>query len=218
MVWIAAVILAALTVTDSYAQTCEGRPSFEVAPFQLSARGAFNDDANSFLAGASYGGRGVFGGVGVGVVSFDELDGSGLSLSAGAGYEASLDSKGLAYICPLASIGYLSGPKDIFGSGIDYSETDFAFGLTVGVVAADQEKFRLVPTTGVGFNVAKGKLKDDFGDSISETETFGLIELGVGFIFSQIATFKPFVAIPVGLDEASVTIALTAAVNLGRRD
>ena len=110
-----AILCPGFIAAEAQAQTCAGLASYDSAPFRAVGNGAFNDDVTSFSGGFSYGNTGFFGGLGIGVVNVDVLDGSGFAVSGQAGYETALDSKGAVYLCPLAGISFLSGPTTSLG-------------------------------------------------------------------------------------------------------
>ena len=205
------------------AQVCAGFASFATKPYQVSGSGLFNDNSKSFQGGFSFGGKGPFGGITLGTTSYDEIDGSSFLYGAGAGYQAVLDQKGLFHLCPAASIGVASGPNnvDAFGDGsviLDISETDFSFGLGLGLLASRSNETQIIPNISLGFVSGTFKLHDDVsGLSDSNTETFGLLGLGLGFVFNEAVTLHPSVSIPFGLDNASTTFGVTLGVNFGRK-
>lgn len=171
----------------------------------------------------SFGGTGAFGQVSIGTATYDNIDGSSLLFGAGAGYQIPLGQKRLAHLCPTASLGLASGPNnlDVFGDGsvvVDLSETDLSFGMSLGVLASQSPQAQIIPTGSISLVSATVKASDDVsGASDSQTETFGLLGFGIGFVFNQVITARPSVSIPVGLDGASTTFAATFSVNFGRK-
>jgi hypothetical protein len=204
-------------------QLCNGQASFAHAPYQASGNAVFNKDAKTFGAGFAFGGVGPFAQLNLGTTSYDGLDGSSLNLGAEAGYQVSLDKKGVFHLCPTAAFGFSSGPNnlDVFGDGsvvIDLKQTDFSFGIGVGAVASRSDQAQIIPNASVSFVSATLKATDDVsGQSQSTSETFGIVGFGLGFVFNQVVSFHPGVAIPVGLNGASVTFGATVSVNFGRR-
>ena len=203
-------------------QVCTGFASFAEGPYQVFGSATFNDNAKSFGGGFAFGGAGPFGQVSIGTSSFDELDGSSFNFGGGAGYQFSLDQRGLFFLCPTGSVGFTSGPNDIdvFGDGslvVDLSETDLVFGLSAGAVASRSGQTQIVPVASLAFVSATFKLSDDVsGDSDSDTETFGLASLGLGFVFNRVVTVRPGVALPFGLEGAATTFGVSLSVNFGR--
>jgi hypothetical protein len=217
-----AVGLSVLPASIS-AQVCSGFTSFAHGPFQVFGSAGFNDNAKTFGGGFAFGGQGVFGQLSIGTTSFDDLDGSSFNFGGGAGYQFSLDKRSIFHLCPIASVSFSSGPNDIdlIGDGsllLDLSETDLVFGLSFGARPPQSGKTQIIPSGSLGFVSATLKAKDQVtGVSDSETETFGLLSLGVGFVFSQVFTLRPGVAIPFGLEGGSTTFGVTLSINFGRK-
>ena len=109
--------------TRAGAQLCTGAPSFR-RPVQVSVGALFNSEAKSLVAGLAVGSHGVFGEGQLGTTYHDALDGSSFDFGAGVGYQLTLDKQARAQVCPMAGVGFVSGPKNIQGSGNGYSETD----------------------------------------------------------------------------------------------
>lgn len=219
------MIAVGLTVLPASAsgQACSGFASFAQGPFQVFGSAGFNDNAKTFGGGFAFGGQGAFGQLSIGTSSFDDLDGSSFNFGGGAGYQFSLDQRSIFHLCPVASVGFASGPNDIdvFGDGslvLDLSETDLVFGLALGARASQSGQTQIIPSGSLTFVSATLKAKDDVsGASDSETETFGLVGLGIGFVFNEVFTLHPGVAIPFGLEGASTTFGVTLSINFGQR-
>ena len=205
------------------AQVCGGRASFASNPYQVAGGAEFGDNAKAFGGQFAFGGRGAFGEIGLSTTSYDNVDGSTMTFSGGAGYEMSLDKKGVFYLCPVAGIAFGSGPHDIdyYGDGslvLDLSETDFNFGISVGAVASQTSTTRIIPTASIALVNASGKAKDQVsGTSASQSETYGSLGLGMGFLFNEVVSVRPGVAIPFGLDGASTSFSATVSINFGKK-
>jgi outer membrane autotransporter protein len=218
------VVVGALVALPSAVtgQVCSGVASFAQGPFQVVGSAAFNDEAKTFGGGLAFGGVGAFGQLSIGTTSFDNLEGSSFTFSGGGGYQFSLDERNIVHLCPIASVAFASGPNDIdvFGDGslvLDLSETDFEFGVALGAVASRSGQTQIIPAGSLAFVSATLKAKDQVsGASDSQSETFGLLGLGLGFVFNRV-TVRPGVAIPFGLDGASTTFGVTLSVNFGQR-
>ncbi len=214
--------LAALP-TAATGQVCSGFASFAPGPFQVFGSAAFNDKAKSFGGGFAFGGAGAFGQLSIGTTSVDNVDGSSFNFGGGAGYQISLDKRSVVHLCPIASVGFSSGPNDIdvFGDGslvLDLSETDFEFGVALGAVASRSGQTQIIPAGSLALVSATFKAKDQVsGASDSQSETFGLLGLGLGFVFNQVFTLRPGVAIPFGLEGASTTFVVALSMNFGQR-
>jgi len=207
---------------SAHAQVCSGFASFAQGPYQVFGTAQFNDNAKSFAGGFGFGGAGPFGQVSIGTASYDNIDGSSLLFGGGVGYQVTLGQKGIVHLCPTASLGFASGPNnlDVFGDGsvvVDLSETDLSFGMAVGVLASRSSQTQIIPVASLGFISATAKASDDVsGASQSDTQTFGLLGLGLGFVFNQVFTFRPNVAIPIGLDGGTTSFGATLSVNFGK--
>ena len=219
--WICA-IATSLAPSTAAAQFCTGSAPFTVGSFQAGASAAFNDDSKTFAGGLAFGGPGPFGQVFIGSTTYDELDGSTFSAGGGAGYQFKLDHRNFAHLCPIASVAFGSGPNDVdvFGDGsfvLDLSETDLAIGLSFGVVAANSGDTQIIPNASLSFVSATVKVEDQVsGASDSESESFGRVGLGIGFVVSRIVTLQPGVSIPFGLDGASTSFTAAVGINFGK--
>ena len=203
-------------------QMCAGFASFAQGPYQVFGTAGLNNNAKSFAGGFGFGGAGPFGEVSVGTANYDNIDGSSLLFGGGLGYQVTLGQKGIVHLCPTASLGFLSGPNnlDVFGDGsvvLDLSETDVAFGLALGVLASGSNPTQIIPVASLGVVNASAKASDDVsGTSQSNTQTFGSLELGLGFVFNQVVSFRSNVAIPIGLDGGVTSFGATVSVNFGK--
>ncbi len=218
-------IICGLTAlpTAAEAQVCTGFASFSSGPVQVAGSAAFSDVAKGFGGGVAVGGAGAFGQFSVGTTTYDNLDGSSFNVGGGAGYQIPLDKGKIAQLCPLSSVVFVSGPNDldVFGDGslvLDLNETDFRFGVAFGLVASRSGQTQIIPTGSLAFASATLKAKDQVsGVSDSQSETFGQVGLGLGFVFNEVFTLQPAVVIPFGLEGASTTFGLTLSLNFGQK-
>src|SRR5207249_1299414 len=138
------------------------------------------DQARSYAAGVAFGSTGAFGGLELGSIDIDAFSAASFTFGGEAGYQFPLNERRTAQLCPTAELGFARGPKDINGTGIDYSETDFSFGVAVGVKATGApERVEVVPTGSIAFANANSKLTDPLG-SVSNSQSFGIVGLGLG--------------------------------------
>lgn len=224
-----AFLLAAFTVvlisTPARAQVCAGFPSLRDRPFQVGGGAAFTEDVTSF--GASFtGGKRFFGTLNVGTTSIEVLNGSSVDLNVGAGYEVGL-SQGTVAICPLAGVAVGLGPNNINGTDVDVATRSLTLGVSVGTIAARSPQFAFIPaiflqlasaTTTVYNNVA-GTVPWPAvraASGVSESETFGVVGVGLGFVLERVLTIQPAVAFPFGSSASNPAFGITVAVNLGR--
>lgn len=195
------------------AQLCAGLPSFQGRPIQLIGTALFNDNGKAFAGGVGFGGTGAFGNVALGSTHIDVYHASAFNVGGGAGYQVPLDRQGSVQLCPAAEVEFFLGPQNIQGTGVDYSETNISIGVGVGVIAARTEHADVVPTVFLDFANAHSKLKDALGNSTSNSQSFGIVGLGIGFVFSHRVSIRPSAAIPFGISGASTTFGVTLALN-----
>ena len=195
------------------AQLCTGAPSFS-HPVQASVGALFSSDAKSLIVGLAVGSRGVFGEGQLGTSYYDALNGSSFNVGAGVGYQLPLDGQERAQLCPMVGVAFVRGPRDIYGSGNDYSERDVQLGLAAGVVAVRSKGSQLVPTASIAYAHASGSLRNSFGVATTHPASFGIVGLGVGVEFSRQTSLLPVVSIPFGVRGAHTSYGITVAVNL----
>ena len=67
------------------------------------------------------------------------------------------------------------------------------------------------------FQFANTRLSmDDGNESISDSESYGLLTLGTGFVFNSRYSLNPSLSIPMGLDGSDIGFGLAGAINFGR--
>jgi hypothetical protein len=209
------LVLPLYLTAQAAAQTCVGMPSFSSGQMQIAGGGQFADGGNSFGGTFGYGvPKGLYGKAGIGTTSYDGFDGSSLDLSVGGGYQVPLHASRVAELCPVASLSIGSGPKDILGTGVDMSSRTFAAGASVGALLGRNPQLRFVPNASFQFANSRVKL-DDGTDSASDSQTYGLLSLGTGFVFNSRFSLNPSISIPVGLDGADASFGLIGAMNFG---
>ena len=221
------VLVVALAVLPSLAsaQLCAGTPSFTEGRMRITAGGQFNKSAKAFTFGLGMGGRALFGDVVVSNVRFDDLGAAAYAFGVGAGSQFSLGRERRAQICPTASISYLNGPKDLdpFGDGsvlIDLAETDISFGISLGAMVNRSSDSPILATASaaVANSMLRERDEDASGTTTTTTsETYGILGVGVGFIFSRAIGLQIGSSIPVGLEGATASFGFTISVNFGRK-
>jgi hypothetical protein len=198
------------------AQTCVGMPSFSSGRMQVAAGGSFADGASSVGGTFGYGvPKGLYGKAGIGSTSYDAFDGSSFDLNLGGGYQIPLHASRTAELCPVANLSLGSGPNDVLGTGVDMSNRTFGFGAAVGALVGRSAQVRIVPNASFQFANTRVKL-DDGTNSASDSQTYGLLTLGTGFVFNSRFSLNPSISIPVGLDGGDASFGLIGAMNFGR--
>ncbi|HEY7502966.1 MAG TPA: hypothetical protein VH700_02615 [Gemmatimonadales bacterium] len=198
------------------AQTCTGMPSFSAGQMQVTAGGSFEDGASSFGGTFGYGvPKSFYGKAALGTTSYDGLDGSSLDLGLSGGYQIALKSSRPVQVCPVASLSFGSGPDDIAGTGVDMSSRTFSMGAALGAQLGHNPQLQIVPNG--SFQFANTRLSmDDGTDSVSGSESYGLLTLGTGFIFNSRYSLNPSVSLPMGWDGRDAAFTIAGAIHFGR--
>ena len=120
---------------------------------------------------------------------------------------------GSAYVASgLGGIAYRAGPSV---GALETHSVSFAFGAALGIVAIETATYSVVPAFGGGVTIVR--LTARIGDEDeTESETFGTVDFGVGFIFNRRVSVTPRIAIPVGGDSNDPVFGFSVAVNFGR--
>ena len=210
---LACVIGASLFfVSSAEAQLCGGAPSFAQTPMQVGVATAFRDGAQGVGGHFAGGGEALFGGAGIRRVNFSPFDATETGVSAFAGADLAVAENQNVFVCPLASVSFASGP-DI--GGVDVSSVGFEGGGSVGVIASSTNTFMVLPTFGLA--AAWRRVTADFrGAEQHQSDTFGIANLGVGFIFNRHVGITPSISIPFSVSDSDVVFTLALAFNFGR--
>jgi len=210
------LVLALFLSAQAAAQTCVGMPSFASGQMQIAGGGQFVSGANSFGGTFGYGApKGLYGKAGIGTTSYDAFNGSSLDLNAGGGYQIPLHTSRTAELCPVANLSLGSGPKDVLGSGVDLSSRTLAFGASVGAILGRNPQLRILPNASFQFANTRATA-DDGTTSSSDSQSYGLLTLGTGFVFNSRFSLNPSISIPVGLTGGDTSFGLVGAMNFGR--
>ena len=214
---VASLALLAIVRSPVVAQTCQGLASYSAGQMQTTGNVAFGNGMDTFGATIGYGKpAGVFGSLGLGTTNYDGLNGSSFDLGVSGGYQMTAGRAKKVHVCPVANFGLGMGPNDIGGSGIDMSTTSFGAGFAVGSALPGGPRMQIVPTGGLG--LAYLKIKQDNGTtSASGSETYGLLNMGVGMIFSSQFSVRPGISVPLGLDGGETRFGISAGYNFGSR-
>jgi hypothetical protein len=211
-----AVVAALAVPMVSGAQTCLGLAPFSTGRVQIGATGDFGNDTKAYSGSLTFGsGRGAFGGVFVGTVSYDAFDENTTVVGGSAGWQVPLGTSGRAQLCPGVGVAFGFGPNTIGGSEVNLSSQNGFVGLQAGIFAGD-DLIRLVPTAGVALVYSKVDWEGSFFGGEDRTDLYGLIDLGVGIVVSSRMSIRPSIDIPVGLEGADPSLGIMVAINFGR--
>jgi hypothetical protein len=214
---VVSLALLAIIRAPAVAQTCQGLASFSSGQMQTTGNATFGNGMDTFGATLAYGQpAGAFGGIGLGTTSIDAFNASSVDLGIAGGYQMTTGKANKIHLCPVANFGFGMGPKNVGGSGVDMSRTMGGMGVAVGTSLPGSPRMQIVPTGGLGLAYLKVKA-DDGTTSSSASETYGLMNLGVGFIFNSQIAVRPLLSIPLGLNGGETSFGLTVGYNFGTK-
>lgn len=209
---VAVLMLGTAVGSTLDAQACMGLNS----PTNLQFGAEVGNDAKAFGVNVNFGkATGVFFGVGGTYTSLDHDLGNIKGVAGTIGWSVGAGSEKKLAVCPNASLGYSSGPNDILGTGIDLSTISATGGLSVGLPVAAGSDFTLIPTASFDLVYASVKAKNATS-SETESDAFGLLSGGVGFLISPRFLIKPFISIPVALDNSDPSFGIILSIGLGK--
>ena len=206
-----------LTATSASAQVCLGKPSFAISPTNIGVGASFTDGAKGVDGSFGFGTDKAFAGVGVGYVSYSDLDASSTSFSGGGGLSFPVSSASGVRICPVAQGSYGYGPNEETSLGkLKITTLGLLGGLAIGGAVEVSPGFSVVPNArgGVLFQSATASLD---GDSESGNETGGLIAGGVSLLFGTNFTIEPTVSVPVGFETNDPVFSIGVTIGFKRK-
>jgi hypothetical protein len=138
-----------------------------------------------------------------------------MSYGASVGYQVPVGAARQAQVCPVGSFNYRKADAlDFFGSEMKMSGRLFAVGLAVGAPFAAGATTSFVPFGSVSLASARGTVEFE-GVKESSSETYGIVDVGAGFVFNRTVTLRPALSFPVGLEGSEATIGLSLGFNFG---
>ena len=210
-----ALFLAAalLGVQPALAQVCAGSPSFAGAPLHLDFAMLFNTNAQSYHAGMDWGGKTAFASGVVGWTTYNSVFG-GDAWDFGAGFGLQAKPSHNVHLCPTVFAGYSDGPKDIAGSGVNFSEMNFSAGLQSAVVALHRKTIEIIPNAAFIVANARSKVSRPAAPDSTDWDSFALLTLGLAIGFNNEVTLGPSVTFPFGLAGGATTYGVSFAIGL----
>jgi hypothetical protein len=204
---ISAVAGVALCASAAAAQVCQGDLSFHNSSSHLGAGLAISNDATSFAGGATFGHRdGLYAGGSVGVTSFSNVSGNGVSLNGGLGYAMPLQQRSKWQICPGGTLSLGFGPSQtVAGNTVHFSTQTFTMGASVGTSLPLSKTVNLLPfgSASLGYTRAAAKVN---GNSSSATDTYLLLGMGAGFQLNPSLVLRPALSLAAGADLVDDTV------------
>ena len=205
-----ALACTAFAPAATYAQACAGGPSLgTVNSGNVGVGASFFDGGKEYTAGATFG-RSVFGSAHFSYADFDNTDLSLKTVSGGVGFEKATSS-GVS-VCPVVAVGYGFGFEIL---GIDVTTVSVSPGVALGVVAEVSPTVSVVPFGQVALVYSRTKADAGPLGEEADSQTHGVIALGVGFVFNDKVSLGPAVLIPVAADGGDTTFGVNLAVGVG---
>jgi hypothetical protein len=195
----------------SLAQTCVGGLPFGARSAQIGSTSSFGDGFQTYDVTGAFGGPSFYVRGGAAFANFNDLDatGSGFGATLGSEFQA---ASGRVFLCPEANVSFMFGPE-LFE--VDLSSITFSAGPRVGIVLNNDDALRVVPT--VGFLISHQRQKFEFlGIDETETDTFGMLHVGVGLAMRERVSIVPGVTFPLGLEDADPSFSLSVVFGFGR--
>jgi len=206
------LVMVFLAAKPAAAQLCVGNPSFVYGPYQASIAAAFSSNVRGIEAGAAAGGNTIFGGAGLLVLNFTDIDVRTAGVYGQVGAELAADRDNKIMICPAVRIDVLAGP-DV--GPVDNSSIALQGGGSIGMVVSDAGDMQIVPFFGLA--LVHTRLSSSFaGTETTFTDNGGHADLGVGFVFHHTAAITPSVSIPFSMAGSDATFMIKFAFNFGK--
>jgi hypothetical protein len=206
------LVLLVLAAKPAAAQLCTGNPSFVYAPYQASIAAMFSNGVRGIEAGAAAGGKTIYGGAGLLVLNFTDINVRTAGVFAHVGAELAADRANKVMFCPAVRLDVLAGP-DV--GPVDNSSIALQGGGSIGMIVSDSNDMQIVPFFGLAvvhtrFSTSIGGGETTFSDN------GGHADLGVGFIFNHTAGITPSVSIPFSTGGSDATFMIKFAFNFGK--
>jgi hypothetical protein len=200
-------VLALGTVASNTleAQACLGLNS----PTNLQLSAAAGNNAKEFGANLHFGkATGVFFGVGGHYTSFDDVGtidgGSAKGVTGTIGAQMGAGGEKKPAFCPIAQVGYTSFDGDA-------SSVSAAGGLSAGIPVAASSDFTIIPTASLVLVYERFSVSGN-----SNSDGYGILSGGAGFMISPRFVLKPFVDIPIGLEGSDPVFGVVASIGFGK--
>jgi hypothetical protein len=191
------------------AQTCVGRASFADAPWQARVESTFSSESHTFGPSLLRGGRTVFGGANVDLVGYNSISETAASIGGTVGAEGRIASR--LTVCPVVTVLHQFGPSV---SGNDLSVNVAAFGGRMGFVASENQTLQVVPMIGMDAQWEHDSVTSG-GNTNSDSRTFTVARLGVGFVLNRKTSIVPEIIELFGVG-GSTAFRVTAAFGFGK--
>ena len=190
------------------AQTCVGRASFADAPWQARVATTFSSQSHTFGPSILRGGRTFFGGANVDLVGYSNISETAASIGGTIGAEGRLAR--LA-VCPVVTVLHQFGPSV---SGNDLDVNVISYGGRMGFVASENQTLQVIPMIGMDAQWEHDSVTAG-GSTNSDSRTFTVARLGVGFVLNKKTSIVPEIIELFGVG-GSAAFRVTAAFGFGK--
>jgi hypothetical protein len=206
------LVMLVLAAKPAAAQLCNGNPSLVYAPYQASIAAAFSSNVRGIEAGAAAGGKTLFGGAGLLLSNFTDIDVKTAGVYGNLGAELAADRDNKIMICPAVRLDVLAGP-DV--GPVDNSSIALQGGASIGMILSDEGDMQIVPFFGLA--LVHTRLTSSFaGTETTFTDNGGHADVGVGFLFNHTTGIIPSVSIPFSMAGSDPTFMIRFAINFGK--
>ena len=201
-------------------QTCMGQTSYTSGSVKVGAGAEFGNGGTTFTGSAGLGRpHGIFGAAAAGFVTGS--DGTGALVSGLIGKELSDPIVGRLKLCPVAGLGLQFGPTG-------YYERNYLLGAMIGYpLTTSSGHLRIILTGGCqgayqqnGFHdntqLTGYRRADRSAGGNGLHEWYGLLDAGVGLIFSGRFSVVPQVRVPLGYSFRDPSFLIRGSVNFGK--
>jgi len=214
--FVIALGVLALSATKVAAQTCYGDASFSAGPVRLGADVRAREGVKDYGVDVAVGARtGLFASAGISRAEFSDIDGSATVFGLSAGYAFDLNHARTVQFCPYVDLSHESLPDIDVGSSMLKSSVDaVGFGGSIGGTVRVGPSFDLVPFVGATYFVERFRARWN-GETDSESDRLGVIDVGTGFVINKVLTLQPAVSIPVGIEGGKSAVGLAIKYNFG---
>lgn len=205
------LVFVASVAAPAFAQTCQGLPEFNGQPFQVGAGMELSSQVTAAEFGLTVGGPYVFVGVHAGPYRYSG-DARSTVFGFGGGIEIPIAPDRRVEICPNGSINSERGPDVPGHPEIDIKSSVALAGISLGARIGPDNGVQVVPNVNVSVVRAVPTVTTPTG-SVSETQTYGVTDLGIGLIFTRHVTVRAGVAIPLAIDNSDTRFSFGVAFS-----
>jgi hypothetical protein len=197
----------ALVASAAGAQVCQGSLSFRGRPTHVEGALGVSDNTTAFGGGLTYGhARGLYGGGSLGLMNYDQINGSSFVLGGGVGYAMPLADRSDWQLCPSGTLSLGFGPsQDLGGTTVHLSQQTFSLGASVGRALPLNKSVTLLPFGSVALGHTSAHASAN-GASASQSDSYLLLGFGAGFQFSPSFVLRPALSVAAGADIIDDTI------------